>query len=180
VVLQQPRLLADDFYLIAHDDVTGRPRQPGRTVGLGLAGALLAELVLAGRVTVHDELVVVVNRQPPADALTHTVLDQLAGERQRQTVRTWLAFLGQQTAERVAGRLERDGLVQREESRRLLKTEVRWRPVDISLAAWPGMRLRMLLERLQPMELSDVVLAGLVEVPPQDRTPGFHAARAMG
>jgi hypothetical protein len=33
----------------------------------------------------------------------------------------------------------------------------------MSVAAWPGMRLRMLLEREQPFEMSDVVLVGLVE-----------------
>jgi hypothetical protein len=42
--------LADDLYLMAHNDVSGRPYLQPRALGLGLAGALLAELVLAGRV----------------------------------------------------------------------------------------------------------------------------------
>jgi hypothetical protein len=32
--------------LLAHDDVTGKPRAHSRVVGLGLAGALLGELML--------------------------------------------------------------------------------------------------------------------------------------
>jgi transcriptional regulator with XRE-family HTH domain len=40
--------LADDLWLLAHHDVTGRPNLHARAAGLGLAGGLLAELVLAG------------------------------------------------------------------------------------------------------------------------------------
>ena len=43
--------LADDLYLIAHHELTGRPQLAPRAVGLGLAGALLGELVLAGAVS---------------------------------------------------------------------------------------------------------------------------------
>src|SRR6266704_4142496 len=45
--------LADDLYLMAHDDRTGKPLLQPRAAGLGLAGALLAELVLAGRIEVE-------------------------------------------------------------------------------------------------------------------------------
>lgn len=39
-------LVADDLYLLAHHDVSGKPFLQQRALGLGLAGALLAELVL--------------------------------------------------------------------------------------------------------------------------------------
>jgi hypothetical protein len=128
-----------------------------------MAAALLGELLLCARVTVRDDLVVVVNRQPPSDALAHTVLDQFVGEPQSHSVSTWLAYLGRQAAERVAGRLERNGVIRRVESWRLLRTGVRWRPLDMSVAAWPGSRLRLLLEREQSVEYADAVLLGLVE-----------------
>ncbi len=38
--------LADDIYLLAHHEVSGRPFLQPRAAGLGLAGGLLAELVL--------------------------------------------------------------------------------------------------------------------------------------
>ncbi len=38
--------LADDLYLLAHHERTGRAHLQPRAVGLGLAGALLAELML--------------------------------------------------------------------------------------------------------------------------------------
>jgi hypothetical protein len=155
-----PLLLADEFYLVAHDDVTGRPRRHAGTVALGLAGALLAELMVHGRLTVHGDAVVVVSHQPPADALAHTVLDQVA--REEHGLRTWLAFLARQAPDGVAARLERAGLLARQEPRRR-RAATTWVPTDMSAAAWPGMRLRLLLQREQPLELPDVVLAGLVE-----------------
>ena len=121
---QSPTENPEDPFLTAHDDVTGKPRTAGRAIGLGLAGALLAELLLVERITMQDGLVVVVNRRPPNDALAHTVLDQLSSERQRHNLRTWLSYLAQTATERVGTRLERAGWVSRVASRRLLRTEV--------------------------------------------------------
>ena len=38
--------LADDLYLMAHHELTGRPFVQPRALGTGLAGGLLAELML--------------------------------------------------------------------------------------------------------------------------------------
>lgn len=153
-------LLSDDLFLIAHDDTTGRPRLHARAVELGLAGALLAELVLYGRVTVHDGRLVVVDRRPPGDPLAHTVLDQLISEPQYRAVRIWLAFLAGQAVDAVGQRLERAGRVTRVNRRWHRST--RYVPVDMSSAAWPGHRLRLFLTRGEPLSLTDALLAGLV------------------
>ena len=47
------RVLADQFFLIAHEDRTGRSRLHPRATGLGLAAALLGELMLTGRAARH-------------------------------------------------------------------------------------------------------------------------------
>jgi hypothetical protein len=156
-------LLADEVFLAAHDDVTGRPRQHPRAIGLGLAGALLGELMLFGLVTIRDGLVVVVGRQPPPDAVAHIVLDHLTGERQLHGLRTWLAFLSSTAAERVGARLERAGHVTRTQPRRLLKAGVRWVPADMSAAAMPGALLRHRLQREDPLDLQAATFAGLVD-----------------
>jgi hypothetical protein len=41
-------LVADDLWLLAHHEVTGRPYLHARQLGLGLAGGLLAELMMTG------------------------------------------------------------------------------------------------------------------------------------
>ena len=156
-------LLADEFFFAAHDDRTGKPRQHLRAIGLGLAGGLLGELVLFKRVSIERGVVTVINRHPPEDALAHTVLDHLLGESQPHSPRTWLAFLAQNSYERVAARMERCGLVSRVQSRRLWKTDTHWVAVNDQVAAWPATRLRHLLVNEKPLERPDIVLAGLVE-----------------
>ncbi|MEH0829923.1 MULTISPECIES: GOLPH3/VPS74 family protein [unclassified Micromonospora] len=155
-------LIADEFFLIAHNDSRGKARLHPSATGLGLAGALLGELVLFGQITVSGGLVTVVDRRPPADALAHTVLDQLIGESQHQSVRTWLSFLAQSATTSVGERLARAGVLRRQESRRLLRTSVSYVPIDLNVVAWPATRLRALLDRPDPPGVPDAALLGLV------------------
>ncbi|MEH1017595.1 GPP34 family phosphoprotein [Micromonospora sp. CPCC 206060] len=155
-------LLADEFFLIAHTDSRGRARLNPVATGLGLAAALLGELVLSGHISLNAGLVGLVDRRPPADALAHTVLDHIVNEPQHQAVRTWLNFLAQSAAGSVGERMTRNGTVHREESRRLLRTSVVYVPVDINAAAWPATRLRALLDRPEPPTVPDGLLFGLV------------------
>src|SRR5437762_1499640 len=158
-----PMLLADDLFLVMHDDRTGRPRLHLRAVGLGLGGALLGELMLSRRLSITDGHLVVLSDQPPRDVVTHAVLDQVIVERQPHAVRTWLAFFAQAAAEQVATRLERSGHVTRVEPRWPKRGSTRWVPADMSTAAWPAARLRHRLHRRESLEEPDVVLAGLVD-----------------
>jgi hypothetical protein len=154
-------LLGDEFYFVAHEDTTGKPRLHPRAVGLGLSSALLAELVMFGRITVQAGVLSILDRRPPDDALAHTTLDQLIGEQQHRAVRIWLAFLAQTAAGAVAQRLLRAGYVQASRSRRAFRTIVTYVPTDISTAAWPENRLRHLLTSGKPMTVPDAMLAGL-------------------
>lgn len=154
-------LLADEFWLLAHDDVTGKPRLSGRVLGLGLAGALIGELVDCRNVTVQQGIVHVISRTPPADALTHTVLDQMDAEVRQHPVRTWLAYLSRTAAEMVGQRLVRAGMLRRDSSRRLLKQVAVYRPLDSNRAAWPTARLSTTLRRQSPLSEPDAFLAGL-------------------
>ncbi|MCM0676192.1 GPP34 family phosphoprotein [Micromonospora phytophila] len=155
-------LIADEFFLIAHNDSRGKARLHPAATGLGLAGGLLGELILYGHVTVSNGLVAVIDRRPPADALAHTVLDQLVGESQHQAVRTWLSFLAQSATTSVGERLARAGVLRRQESRRLLRTNVSYLPIDLNAVAWPATRLRALLDRPDPPSVPDALLLGLV------------------
>jgi hypothetical protein len=161
--MRQRLLLADELFLTAHDDQTGRPRQAPHGTGLGLGGALLGELLLFGHIGLRDGLVVVVDRRPPADALAHTVLDHLCGEREWHPLRTWIAFLGQTSMEQVAARLERAGHLHREQSRRLFRSQERWAPSDATTAATPGLLLRHQIQNEKPLDMQAAVLAGLVD-----------------
>lgn len=154
-------LLADEFFFVALDDRTGRPRLSPKVFGLGLAGALLGELLLAERITVEGDHVRVVNRHPPADALTHTILDHLLAERAEHPARSWLVFLARRSAEQVADRLWRAGLIRQEQSRRLWRSEPIYPPTDVNTAYSPTARLAHGLSRGRQMTWPDAALCGL-------------------
>ena len=157
-------LLADEFFCVARSDRTGRPLLHPRAFGLGLAGALLGELVLFGRVTIDDGRICVVHRDPPADALAHATLAQLVTLSQHREVRTWLAFLAETATDAVGQRLALAGVWRRAEHRRFGRARVSWLPVDVNVVAWRPVRLARVLTSPGSVGVPDAVLAGLVAV----------------
>jgi hypothetical protein len=156
-------LLADDLFLMAHSDRTGRPLLQPRAVGLGLAGALLAELTLQGRVRVFPGGVMVTDRSPPAEELALRVLRALLGEHEQLPAQTWLLFLGRSAAQDVAGRLERSGYLIQGRARRLWRSPPRWVPVNADWAFAPVARVQAALRSPRPGAVEGVTLAGLAD-----------------
>jgi hypothetical protein len=153
--------LADDLYFIAHDDHTGRPHLYPRAIQLGLAAALLGELMLADRLTVQSGRIYLRSQQPPPDALAHAVLDRLAGQPHRE-LRTELAVIAGNAEQAVAHRLEGTGLVRYVQTRRLTRSTGHWAPTDPAQAAWRTIRLRQLLSDGDELSWYDVMLAALL------------------
>ena len=157
--------LGDEFFFIAHDVQSGKLRLQARAAGLGLAGALLGELVLNGNLEVASGTLTVIDGQPlPEDDLGYRVLRQLTADRQNRSLRTWLAFFAQGAVDRVGVRLSRAGHVEPSKTRRPWGTTVRYVPTDLNMAVWPADRLNLLVNRGDPLNFSDAMLAGLVAV----------------
>jgi Golgi phosphoprotein 3 (GPP34) len=152
-------LVADDLYLLAHHEVSGKPFLQPRALGLGLAGGLLAELMLLGVISIRQEGVVA-GRTPPEEGLARHVLSLLASERQSHPVRDWLLFMARTAAEDVARRLERSGYVTRAGGRGPLRAG-RWVPVDADCAFAPLLRVRAALDPARPLPARGAALAGL-------------------
>jgi Golgi phosphoprotein 3 (GPP34) len=152
--------LADDIYLLAHHEVSGRPFLQPRAIGLGLAGELLAELVLIGAIRVAGDRVAATDRVRPDDGLMRAVQVQVLRERQRHCARDWLTFLAQTAAEDVARRLEYSGYLALAQSWRPWRAG-RWVPVDADCAFAPLIRVRTALDPLRPMAQESTALAGL-------------------
>jgi hypothetical protein len=157
-------LLADDFFRLAHHDVTGRPRLHPRAASNGLAAALLGELVAERRITIEQGRVDILDRTPPLDSLAHAILDQLIVEPQQHPLRTWLAFLSHTSTEQVAQRLLRAGHVRAEVSRRLIRQTTIYVPTDMNTAAKPWALLSTKLRRHEPLDYEHLCLAGLCAV----------------
>jgi hypothetical protein len=158
-------VLADQFFLIAHEDRTGRSRLHPRAPGLGLAAALLGELMLQGRLRIFDGELSIASRQPPDDALTHEILDLMIAQPQHTEVRTWLAFFSQDAAERVGERMARSGAVEQVVRRKMLTTQTVYMPNtpdQRNAAGWAPVRLANMLVHGYAMTVNDRLLTGLV------------------
>ena len=159
-----PVLLADEFFRLAHNDSTGRRRLHGRAIELGLAAALLGELMFERKVAGQDGQLHLLDPGPPADALAHATLDQLLAQPQHRNLRVWLDFLSRDAYESVAHRLWKAGHVRPEARRVLLRQTVIYVPTDSNAAVWPWARLSTGLIRNEPFSPVDAFLVGLAAV----------------
>lgn len=157
-------MLADEFFLVAWDTTSaGKPRLHVQGAALGLAGAMIAELMMAGRVALRGDLLQVVDRRRVDERVADQALADMAGSPQHTDVRTWLAYLAQRSVTDVAERLIQAGLLVHEAPKLLKRRQGRYIATDFGQAAWPGTRLRLALVRGQPMTPHDMTLATLVD-----------------
>lgn len=156
--------LADELFLIAHDDYTGKAAAPPRTLDPALAGALLGELVLDGRITVAGGQVHVTDGRARQDPAADRVLGEIVHRGDGHAVRAWVRFLAPRVRLQIGERLVSTGTVRRERVRGLnLRTTVRWPGLDPNRVAVPRVVLTTILERSdEPLETRTALLAALV------------------
>src|SRR5690348_10598141 len=81
--------LADDFLLLALDDQgTNLVGDPG--LDYGLAGAVLLDLMLAGRLVLADGQVVVADPTPVGEPIADAALDRIAAETEPRKPDAWI------------------------------------------------------------------------------------------
>ncbi|MEU1836381.1 GOLPH3/VPS74 family protein [Micromonospora chersina] len=108
-------LLTDELLLLAYDDAgTNRLGRPH--LDHGLAGAVLLELALAGRVEVVDGRLAVTDPAPTNVPLLDRALATVAGDRPRKP-KDWIARLGKGLPDRVLDGLVDAGVLRRESDR---------------------------------------------------------------
>jgi hypothetical protein len=149
--------IADDLWLVAHHEVTGRAHLQPRALGLGLAGGLLCELLMDGAITITRGTVTA-GQARPGDQLAGEVLGRIAAEGQLRPVRDWLAFLGRTSADEVAARLAASGYLTPAPWR---PWRARWAPANPDCAFAPVTRIKAALDTSRPVLVTGVVLAAL-------------------
>ena len=157
-----PVRIADQLFLAAHDHDTGHLRARLHRAGmeLGLAGALLAELVLDRRVDVRQGRVMLVSRAPMDDILSQTVLADIVSElqvaKQPHPVRVWLVYLGHSSVTQVRNRLCFNGILHEAPGRRRWwgGTVATYRAADISTALGPEAAVYSMLAREPAADIS--------------------------
>jgi Golgi phosphoprotein 3 (GPP34) len=166
-----PVRVADQLFLAAHDHDTGHLQAHLHKIGLelGLAGALLAELVLERRIDVQQGRIVLVSRAPMDDILGQTILADIVTElhvaRQPHTVRVWLAYLSHSAVVQVRNRLCFTGILEEVPGRRRWwgGTANKYRAVDVNLALGPEAEVHSLLVHDRAGTLPAMVFAALAD-----------------
>ena len=182
-------VLADDFFRLAHNDTTGKPLLHSQAMGLGLAAALLGELLGEQKIYLRQGRLYGWQSGPPSDALTHAVLDQIQAQPSHTEVSTWLKFLAVNAYEDVAVRLWKAGHLRPVSTRRLLRqTQTTWVPTNLITAARPRLTLAAVLSRGAAVRWDQGVLLCLAAATDLDihllrdlpAAAGDHLARLCG
>lgn len=113
--------MPEEILLLLLDDETGKPvGLPGPASDLALAGAILMELALAGRIDTDLDRLLVVQKRPTGDAVLDGVLERLSAAGTVRTSRWWiqdLARTGAALRAMVLERLVAGGVLRRIEDR---------------------------------------------------------------
>jgi hypothetical protein len=158
--------LAEHLLLIAHDD-TGSRIGDRHTLDLGLGGAVLAELAIAGRVAVAGRRVEVVDWSPTGDPVLDGALARIAAERRPRKPADQVRRLSEGLRGTLLQRLVDRGVLCRQEDRVLwIFPRTRYpsttgaEPVAKTDARD---RLRLAIDAPGPVEPRTAALCGLVK-----------------
>jgi hypothetical protein len=113
--------LADELFLVGHDEYTGKPTGNAGVLARTLAGAVLGELLLDGRLTIVEGRVAVQAARAYGEKTTDAVMGEVCRQGDRLPVRHWVGYLRGDVREVVARRLVATGLVRREQPRGLAR-----------------------------------------------------------
>lgn len=121
--------LVDSFFFLGHDEFTGRPSLSRTSLGIGLAGAALCDLLFTDRITVEERKVRPITRRPPGIPTADHVLSEIVSENGGHSVREWVDHLRGELPAIAADNLVALGLVRREPV--LLRRRHRYPPADL-------------------------------------------------
>jgi len=153
--------VADDLYLLGHDEGSGKPLLQPAAQGTGLAGALLAELMLVGWIGLRQDSAVMITTDAPRGAVQqYALLKRIADKPGPQPVRSWLRLMAHSAAQDVALRLEEAGYLEHVRGR-VPWRQGRWVPVNPDWAFAPVLRARSALDPARPLTAQSAALAGL-------------------
>lgn len=155
--------LADEVFLVGHDENSGKAHISDAALDTALAGAVLGELLFAGRIALSEEtLVMAYGDAATGDMARDAAVLEIQKQAEHYPVRAWVEHLRTDIRPMVAARLIRLGLVERVESRGMLKTTVRYPFRNRIAAASPIARLRYMLDHPVNLDEHSAALAGLI------------------
>ncbi|GAA3236178.1 hypothetical protein GCM10017691_34170 [Pseudonocardia petroleophila] len=155
--------LVPSVFTVLHDPVTGRAATGPRAVRAALFGAQLVSLMVAGRIAVEGDRVVVVGRRGPRhdDPVGDLVVAAVAAPGEPRGVREWAGDLGGAVHDRTAEDLVDAGVLRWEAPRRL-RTAPRWPAADPVRAVRARLELEQRVADPGSFDLPGAVVLALV------------------
>lgn len=122
--------LYQELWLLGHDE-HGTPHIHLPSLNVGLAGAVLVELVMAERITLRAGTICVYDRKGVGEPLLDATRAAIDGEPGHRLLSIWLRWIADDIYQRATGALIAGGIVVREVHRRhLLGRRETYRPTD--------------------------------------------------
>jgi Golgi phosphoprotein 3 (GPP34) len=169
--------LHQELYLVAHDN-KGNPLIHLPLLSLGLAGAVLLDLMLTERIVVHGGLPAVHISQPVGEPVSDTIIQAILRAPEPRTLVYWIPTVSKDIYDRVSGGLVAGGLLSRTSRRRMgVRT-------DVLAPTEPGKRARIQSDVQHAVngrwatEPASGVLCGLIGVLRLERTLGIEGQTA--
>lgn len=159
-----PLILTDELLLLAYRPDTGRPVADSNRLQCGLAGALIAELVVAGHtVPANDRLHAAGRSVPTGDPDLDGLVEQIAAERPRKA-EWWVRKLNRDALRRrLLDRAVADGALVHEHGRIMgVFPANNYRPAQPGAREDTVNRLRWVLEGHHPPDARTAALIALV------------------
>ncbi|WP_155372780.1 GOLPH3/VPS74 family protein [Catellatospora vulcania] len=152
--------LADELFVMGHDEYSGKPRINHDVLSVGLAAAALGELLIAETLTVDGGRVTGWTAKHNGDPVTDQIVAQLQKVGPGHRVHQWVEHLRGDIKELVAYRLVGHGAIRRETSRSFTgRTQTRFPATDPTEATRPVVRLGFLIGRPGDFDPQSALLA---------------------
>lgn len=191
--------LGEELLLLAMDDERGTVHgAAAAALPFGLAGALLLDLTLRGRLAAEGNDLTVADRTPTGDDLLDEALATIAGARRARSARHWIARLSggaSHLKDRLLGRLIWRGILRREDRPILgIIPSPRYPAVDFT-TEWelrqriratvlegeaPDARTAVLLSLVQACRLADAIFTREERAPARRRLHEIARGECVG
>jgi hypothetical protein len=160
--MAQDLALADELFLMGHDEYSGKPRVNADVLSCGLAAAALGELLLAELLTIDNGRITGWTARHDGDP----VADKLVAELQRvgagHRVHLWVEHLRAGIRELVAYRMLGRRVIRRQASRTFTgRVQIRFPAVDPTEATRAAVRLGFMLAHPTGFDAHSALLACL-------------------
>lgn len=158
-------MLVKRMFLVLHNPFTGKPAVNPDLLRCGLVAAALADLMLARRLGMENDRVVVADPgDTGADEVGAFVVESIQRQPTAHTVRSWVEALADVLYELVARRLVDEGIVRREQGGRrfLRRGPDRFPALDLLRASGPRLRLEHMLRTPREMDLPGATFAAIL------------------